>query len=106
MAPLAAQSKRAACAEAAGKPADYKSPHFLLHTDLSAAEAKELLSRLETMLGLVSTYWGKPPSGVIECYVVKDLANWTDHPADGARSWRGQREGRVARRWTSDGSVW
>ena len=28
------------------------------------------------MLSLVSDYWGRPPSGVIECYVVKDLNKW------------------------------
>ena len=74
------QSKRATKAqEAAGrKPADFTSPHFLIHTDLSAAEAKELLTRLETMLGLISGYWGRPPSGIIECYVVKDLSNWPE----------------------------
>ena len=63
---------------AAGKPTDYTSPHFLLHTDLSATDAKELLTRLETMLSLISAYWGKPPSGIIECYVVDDLSNWPE----------------------------
>lgn len=58
--------------------ADYRSPHFLVHTDLSALEAKELLIRLERMLKLVSGYWGKPPVGVIECFVVKDLKNWPE----------------------------
>jgi hypothetical protein len=78
-APSKQAARAARDAEAAtGKPTDYTSPHFLMHTDLSAAEAKELLTRLETMLGLISAYWGKPPSGVIECYVVKDLANWPD----------------------------
>ena len=78
--PLLAQSKRAAKRDeaAGGKPVDYKSPHFLVHTDLSAEEAKELLTRLETMLGLISQYWGKPPSGIIECYVVKDLGTWPE----------------------------
>ena len=56
--------------------ADYTSPNFLIHTDLSALEAKELLGRLETMLKLISAYWGKPLRGTIECYVVKDLNNW------------------------------
>lgn len=65
--------------EGGGQPMDYKSIHFLLHTDLSPAEAKELLTRLETMLGLISKYWGKPPQGIIEVYVAKDLRNW---PAD------------------------
>ena len=55
---------------------DYRSQHFLVHSDLSPAEAKQLLEKLEYMLGIISTYWAKPPKGVIECYVVKDLANW------------------------------
>jgi hypothetical protein len=87
---LQAQSKRATKRDDSpgGKPADYTSPHFLLHTDLSSAEAKELLTRLETMLGLISQYWGKPPSGVIECYVVKELGNWPEGsiPSDRGRA--------------------
>ncbi|MEX0712157.1 MAG: hypothetical protein WD278_07390, partial [Pirellulales bacterium] len=78
-----AQSKAGARAEPArsgeqSAPADYRSQHFLIHTDLSASEAKELLERLETMLSLISTYWGRPPSGVIECYVVDNLQRWPD----------------------------
>jgi hypothetical protein len=58
------------------KPADFTSPNFLLHTDLPAAEAKDLLERLETMLKLISAYWGRPSRGIIECYVVRDLDKW------------------------------
>ncbi len=57
-------------------PADYQSSHFLLHTDLSNKEAQELLKRLESMLDLISRYWARQPVGVIECYVVRDLAKW------------------------------
>ncbi|MBN1909280.1 MAG: hypothetical protein JW818_06045 [Pirellulales bacterium] len=60
----------------AAAPQDFRSRRFLIHTDLPAKEAQELLERLETMLTLISTYWGRPPQGIIECYVVKDLANW------------------------------
>jgi hypothetical protein len=37
------------------------------------------------MLGLISKYWGHPPVGTIECYVVKDLTAWPQGtlPADG-----------------------
>ncbi len=52
---------------------DVRSTHFLLHTDLSGREAEERVERLETMLRLISTYWGRPMQGVIECYVVRDL---------------------------------
>lgn len=55
---------------------DYASTHFLVHTDLTESEAEELLDRLETMLSLISKYWDRPPSGVIEMYVVKDLKTW------------------------------
>lgn len=69
-------------ASAPGTPTDYRSQNFILHTDLAAADAKDLLLRLETMLGLVSKYWGRPCSGQIECYVVKDLSNWSDKQLD------------------------
>ena len=75
LAPLAAQRRKKGRANATG-PRNYKSPHFLLHTDLDAAAAKELLGKLETMLRLISAYWGKPCRNVIECYVVKDLSKW------------------------------
>ena len=57
------------------EPADYRSDHFYLHTDLSPAGSQELLERLETMLDLISTYWARPCLGLIECYVVDDLAS-------------------------------
>jgi len=62
----------------------YRSRHFIVNTDASPKEAKELLTRLETMLGLIAGYWGRPPSAVIESYVVKDLKNWPQGsmPAD------------------------
>ncbi len=55
---------------------DFTSPHFLIHTDLTPTEARELLKQLETVVKLIGTYWGRPPSGVLECYVVKDLDAW------------------------------
>lgn len=59
-----------------GPRSDFRSQHFFLHTDMTQAEAKELLERLEYMLGIISEYWARPPEGMIECYVVKDLKNW------------------------------
>lgn len=58
--------------------ADYGSAHFLIHTDLPKKDAQELLKRLEVMLKLVAGYWNRPASGIIECYVAKDLAAWPD----------------------------
>lgn len=49
-----------------------------MHTDLPPKEAQELLKRLEYMLKLISQYWGRPPSGTIECYVVADLNVWPE----------------------------
>ena len=52
---------------------EYRSQHFFMYTDLPPVEAKELLERLETMLGLISEYWGRPSRGIIEMYVAKDV---------------------------------
>jgi hypothetical protein len=68
--------------KAADAPADFRSAHFLLHTDLAPKEARALLERLETMLALVSKYWGQPSAGVIELYVVKKLEVWPDDALD------------------------
>ena len=75
-------------------PADYKSAHFLLHTDLKPKVARELLSRLETMLTLVSKYWDRPLAGTIECYVVENLDLWpADTIAEAGREKIAQRAG-------------
>ena len=58
--------------------ADYKSANFILHTDLSREDAEELLTKLETMLEIVSRYWGAPSRKTIECYVVVMPDNWPD----------------------------
>ena len=71
--------RKAIEAKSTGQPTDFRSQRFLLHTDLPAKEANELLGRLETMLTIISTYWGRPPAGMIELYVVKDLAAWPEN---------------------------
>ena len=55
---------------------DYSSKNFALRTDMPADEARELLTRLESMLVLVSRYFGKPNSQVIEMNVIKDRDHW------------------------------
>ena len=71
----------------AGPPKLYESRNFKLFTDLSKEESQELLDRLETMLGLVSKYWGRPLRKPIRMFVVESLRNWPDeelnkmHPA-------------------------
>ncbi len=61
---------------APSKPRDVRSAHFLIHTDVSDRDAQILLDTLETMIVLVSNYFGRPPAGVLECYVVRDLPQW------------------------------
>ncbi|MEX0728433.1 MAG: hypothetical protein WD065_19330 [Planctomycetaceae bacterium] len=70
------QKKKANKSAEEGTPRDFQSPHFIVHTDLAAEDAEDLLKRLETMVKLLSGYWGRPCRQTIECYVVKDLANW------------------------------
>jgi hypothetical protein len=60
-------------------PQVYKSRNFHVMTDLSRDESRELLERLETMLRLVSAYFGRPNPRPIEMYVIDDFDNW---PAD------------------------
>jgi hypothetical protein len=55
---------------------DFSSPHFLLHTDLTAREANDLLRQLEAEQKLLAAYWGRQPSGVLECYIAKNFAAW------------------------------
>jgi hypothetical protein len=77
--PASAQTGRPTDSRQAASPAavrDFRSPHFLVHTDLAPKEAQDLLRRLETMLKLIAGYWERPPSGIIECWVVKDLRAW------------------------------
>jgi len=71
--PRNAKNKRVATPEGIGT---YTSRNFIVHTDMPAADAEDLLKRLETMLTLVSKYWGRPSQGTIEMYVVKELRNW------------------------------
>jgi hypothetical protein len=69
-------SKYRHLSDAPSKPRDVRSPHFLLHTDVSDRNAQVLLDTLETMIVLVSNYFGRPPAGILECYVVRDLQQW------------------------------
>jgi hypothetical protein len=55
---------------------EYSSRNFVLRTDLAENEANDLLQRLEKMLVLISAYYGKPNSQIIEMNVVKDLKHW------------------------------
>jgi hypothetical protein len=78
LSPAMAQRKT----DSATGPRDFRSKNFLLHTDIPDEEAKELLKKLETMLALVSKYWGQPNKKIIEIFVVEDLDNWTQGQID------------------------
>lgn len=57
---------------------EYRSSHLHVRTDLPQQEAESLYIRLEQTLRYASRYWGKPPNGQIQCFVVDDLSAWTD----------------------------
>jgi hypothetical protein len=65
-------------------PRDLRSDHFVLHTDISDRSAHILLDKLETMYGLIASYYRKQPQAPIECFVVRDISQYPDNyfPAD------------------------
>ena len=71
-------------AAAGGVRAEYRSRNFIVYTDLDKEEAEALLDDLETMLRIISRYWGARMQKTVPCYVVKDLDNWgpRDLPPD------------------------
>lgn len=79
-APSACAQLRQPRVEEAGPPTPqlYKSANFHVMTDLPAEEADALLKRLETMLKLVSAYFGRRNTRAIEMYVIDDFAHWPE----------------------------
>ena len=71
-------TKQEAKHDTAGVIREYKSSRLRVLTDLPAPEAEAIYKRLEQTLQFAARYWGKAPKGQIECYVVHDLAAWTD----------------------------
>ncbi len=61
-----------------GQPRELRSANFYLHTDISERSAYILLDKLETMISLVSQYYGRRPKGIIPCYVVRDMSLWPE----------------------------
>jgi len=59
--------------EEVSTPSVIRSRSFVVHTDLPPDQATRLLTRLESMLEMISAYWGRPMQGMIECYVVRDI---------------------------------
>ena len=76
--PLLAQAKTKRNKKDAPPPAvaDYQSKNFMVRTDLPPDEAKDLLKRLETMLGLIEKYFEHKLNSPIGMIVVKDLSAW------------------------------
>lgn len=58
------------------KPRLIRSQHYAFMTDVSNREAQIILDKLETMTVLLSKYFGQVPSGVVEGFIVRDLADW------------------------------
>lgn len=53
-----------------------RSPHFAFLSDVSDREARIILDKLERMAGLLERYFGRAPRGVVEGFIVRDLAVW------------------------------
>ena len=57
---------------------EYRSRHFVMHSDLPLDEAEEVLLRMEGTLKFASKYWGRQQRGEILCYVVQNLNDVPD----------------------------
>jgi hypothetical protein len=71
-----ANKYRGLSAEPKQEPRLIRSPHFAFLSDVSDREARIILDKLERMAGLLDRYFGRGPRGVVEGFVVHDLAVW------------------------------
>ena len=55
-----------------------RSQHYAFMTDVSERQARIILDKLETMVMILSKYFGQVPSGIVEGFIVRDLASWPD----------------------------
>jgi len=78
--PVACAQRRrpAATVPETPSPKPYRSPNFHVMTDLPKEQAEELMKRLETMLRLVSDYFGRRNPRPIEMYVFDNFDNWPE----------------------------
>ena len=53
-----------------------RSVHFAFMTDVSDREGQVILHKLETMVGLLSKYFGRAPTSVINGFIVRNLDVW------------------------------
>ncbi len=51
-----------------------RSAHFAFLTDVSERESRIILDKLERMAGILERYFGRKPAGVVEGFIVRDLA--------------------------------
>ena len=72
------RSRRTAPADTPLEPRLYTSRNYQVMTDLPPDEANELLQRLETMIKLVSAYFGRPNARPIEMFVFDDFGHWSE----------------------------
>jgi len=76
--PTAASRPSVLSDEPKAAPRPIRSRHFSFLTDVSDREARLILDKLETMVGLLERYFGRRQRGVIEGYIVHDLAAWPE----------------------------
>ena len=58
------------------KPRLIRSQHYAFMTDVSERQASVILDKLETMVVILSKYFGQAPSGIVEGFIVHDLSVW------------------------------
>ena len=76
--PSAASRRRVLSDEPKAAPRPIHSRHFAFLSDVSDRESKLILDKLETMVGLLERYFGRRQRGVIEGFIVHDLAVWPE----------------------------
>lgn len=71
-------AQQAESAQQAGARNNYRTSHFSVWTDLPAAEAQQLVDRLEDTLTKAESYWKRPQRGSVQCFVARNLEAWHD----------------------------
>ena len=60
------------------EPRPIRSRHFSFLSDVSDREARIILDKLETMIGLLERFFGRRQQGIIEGFIVHDLTVWPE----------------------------
>lgn len=69
---------RSLSAEPPTGPRLVRSPHFAFLTDVSDREWAVIRDKLERMVGLLERFFGRKSAGVVEGFIVRDLAAWPE----------------------------